>query len=30
MSDISALKQVLKQHRTIAVVGLSADWFRPS
>ena len=30
MSDIRTLKQVLKQHRTIAVVGLSADWFRPS
>lgn len=30
MSDIRLLKQVLKQHRTIAVVGLSADWFRPS
>ena len=30
MSDIRILKQVLKQHRTIAVVGLSADWFRPS
>ena len=30
MSDIRVLKQVLKQHRTIAVVGLSADWFRPS
>lgn len=30
MSDIRTLKQVLKQHRTLAVVGLSADWFRPS
>ena len=30
MSDLRVLKQVLKQHRTIAVVGLSADWFRPS
>ncbi len=30
MSDIRVLKQVLQQHRTIAVVGLSADWFRPS
>ena len=30
MSDIRLLKQVLQQHRTIAVVGLSADWFRPS
>ena len=30
MSEIRVLKQVLKQHHTIAVVGLSADWFRPS
>ena len=30
MSDIRVLKQVLKQHRAIALVGLSADWFRPS
>ena len=30
MSDIRLLKQVLQQHKTIAVVGLSADWFRPS
>ena len=30
MSDIRVLKQVLKSTHTIAVVGLSADWFRPS
>jgi predicted CoA-binding protein len=30
MSEIRVLKQVLQQNRTIAVVGLSADWFRPS
>ena len=30
MSDIRLLKRILQQHKTIAVVGLSADWFRPS
>jgi predicted CoA-binding protein len=30
MSDIRTLRQVLQNHRAIAVVGLSADWFRPS
>jgi len=30
MSDIQTLRRVLQNHRTIAVVGLSADWFRPS
>ena len=30
MSDIQTLRQVLQNHRTIAVVGLSADWYRPS
>lgn len=30
MSDINTLRRVLGETRTIAVVGLSADWFRPS
>lgn len=30
MSDIQTLRRVLRETRTIAVVGLSADWFRPS
>jgi predicted CoA-binding protein len=30
MSDIVTLRRVLGEARTIAVVGLSADWFRPS
>lgn len=29
-NDISALQRVLRECRTIAVVGLSADWNRPS
>jgi len=28
--DIVSLRRILTQCRTIAVVGLSADWFRPS
>lgn len=28
--DIESLRQILANSRTIAVVGLSADWFRPS
>lgn len=30
MSDIQTLRRVLRTNRTLAVVGLSADWFRPS
>jgi uncharacterized protein len=30
MTDIPTLRRVLGGTRTIAVVGLSADWFRPS
>jgi predicted CoA-binding protein len=30
MSDIRTLRHILQAHRTMAVVGLSADWFRPS
>jgi len=28
--DIAGLRRILATNRTIAVVGLSADWFRPS
>ncbi len=28
--DIPGLRRILATHRVIAVVGLSADWFRPS
>jgi uncharacterized protein len=30
MNDIETLRRVLATCKTIAVVGLSADWFRPS
>ena len=30
MSDIATLRRILTENRVIAVVGLSADWFRPS
>ena len=30
MDDINTLRGILKENHVIAVVGLSADWFRPS
>ncbi len=30
MSDIPTLRRILAESKVIAVVGLSADWFRPS
>ncbi len=30
IDDISGLRRILKTSKVIAVVGLSADWFRPS
>lgn len=30
MDDIHTLRRILSQNRVIALVGLSADWFRPS
>ena len=29
-TDIPTLRQILKENRSIAVVGLSANWYRPS
>ncbi|MGR3985025.1 MAG: CoA-binding protein [Gammaproteobacteria bacterium] len=29
-ADIAGLRRILREHRRIAVVGLSADWHRPS
>lgn len=29
-SDIPTLRRILKQNNTLAIVGLSADWYRPS
>ena len=30
MDDINSLRRILREHKVIAVVGLSADWYRPS
>lgn len=30
MDDIASLRRILKQNHTVAVVGLSASWWRPS
>jgi uncharacterized protein len=30
MDDISTLRRILRNARTLAVVGLSANWYRPS
>ena len=30
MDDINTLRRILRENRVIGMVGLSADWFRPS
>jgi predicted CoA-binding protein len=30
MDDINTLRRILRESRVLAVVGLSADWYRPS
>lgn len=30
MDDIQTLRRILRENRVVAMVGLSADWFRPS
>jgi predicted CoA-binding protein len=30
MDDVQTLRRILRENRVIAMVGLSADWFRPS
>ncbi len=30
MDDITKLRRILRENRTVAVVGLSANWYRPS
>ena len=30
MDDIQTLRRILRESRVVAMVGLSADWFRPS
>ncbi len=30
MDDINTLRRILKENRVLAIVGLSASWFRPS
>jgi len=30
MTDINTLRRILSEYKRVAVVGLSADWFRPS
>ena len=30
MEDVETLRRILRENRIVAMVGLSADWFRPS